>query len=82
MDGIKSLLKSRKVALAVVGLASVLLAHYSGLPSDVQAAIVALFGAVILGIAAEDSAEKAGAARAVQERLRHYVGPHSGAPQP
>lgn len=69
MSGITSLLKSRKVALAVVGLASVLLAHYSGLPAEVQGAIVALFGAVILGIAHEDSGEKAAEAMALRRRL-------------
>ena len=58
MNGLLSLLKSRKVALAIVGIAGVLLAHYSGLPSDVQLSIVGLLGAVILGIAHEDSGAK------------------------
>ena len=69
MDGSLSLFKSRKVALAVVGLASVLLAHYSGLPTDVQAAIVALFAAVILGVAHEDAGEKAAEASILRRRL-------------
>jgi hypothetical protein len=73
MDGLKSLLRSRKVAVAVIGLLAVLLAHYSNLPAEVQAAIVALAGAVILGIAHEDHGEKAGAAAVVRERLTHYV---------
>jgi hypothetical protein len=73
MDGLKSLLRSRKVALAVVGVAAVLLAEYSGLSTELQAAIITLFTAVILGIAHEDAGEKAGQAAIVRERLNYYV---------
>jgi hypothetical protein len=55
MTGIQSLLKSRKVALAVVGVVAVALAEFSGLSTEFQAAIITLFSAVILGIAHEDA---------------------------
>jgi hypothetical protein len=66
MNILQSLIHSRKVALAVVGLIGVLLAHYSGLPNDVQASIVALIAAVILGIAVEDHGTKSSGAVVLQ----------------
>ena len=59
MDGFKSLLRSRKVLIAAVGLVGVVLAEYSGLPLEVQVAIVALCYALIDGISKEDAALKA-----------------------
>lgn len=52
---LSSLLQSRKFWLSVVSLAGVLLAHYSGLPAEVQAAIVAVFSTLVLAIAHEDN---------------------------
>lgn len=49
---------SRKTWWALLSLVGVLLAHYSGLPTEVQASILALGVAMIGSIAWEDSAEK------------------------
>lgn len=49
---------SRKTWWAILSLAAVLLAHYSGLPTEVQAGIIAVGIAMIGSIAWEDSAEK------------------------
>lgn len=59
MDGFKSLLRSRKVLVALVGLLGVVLSHYAALPLEVQAAIIVLAYAVIDGISREDAALKA-----------------------
>lgn len=61
MDYLKpflGLLKSRKFQTALIALLGVVLAEYSGLSRDMQAAIVALAASVIIGIAAEDAAAK------------------------
>lgn len=55
---ILGLLRSRKVALALLGLVATLVAHYTNIPPEVWGAIDALLLAVIGGIAWEDSAEK------------------------
>jgi membrane associated rhomboid family serine protease len=68
----KTLFKSRKVVLALVGIAQTLVAHYLEIPVEVWASIDGLIVAVIGGIAVEDAAEKrneaAGAVRAVKEK--------------
>lgn len=58
MGGIKSLLKSRKFLLAVLGVVNTLVSHYLDVPTEVWASVDALLLAVIAGIAAEDVAEK------------------------
>lgn len=55
---ISALLASRKFWLSLVSLAAVLLAHYSGLPVEVQASIVAVFSTLVLAIAHEDNGRK------------------------
>ncbi len=50
------LANSRKFWLSLVSLISVLLAHYTGLPVEVQQAIVAVFGVLVASIAFEDAA--------------------------
>ncbi len=54
----KSLLRSRKVLLAVLGVVQTLVLHYLDLPTEVWASINALLLAVIGGIAIEDAATK------------------------
>lgn len=58
MDVVKSLLRSRKFLLALVGVVMTLLGTYANLPPAVLASIDALLVAVILGIAHEDAAVK------------------------
>jgi hypothetical protein len=58
MEGLASLLKSRKFWLAVVGVVEVLVLDYLGVPSDIWQAIAALIGVVIAGIAIEDAGAK------------------------
>jgi hypothetical protein len=73
MDGLKSLLRSRKVLLAVLGVVNTLVSHYLEIPADVWVSIDALLVVLIASIAYEDGNEKAGYTTAVRERLQHYV---------
>jgi hypothetical protein len=52
---------SRKTWWALLALGATLLAHYSGLPAQVQASIIAVGVAMIGSIAWEDAAEKSAA---------------------
>lgn len=80
MQGMQSaiggLFKSRKFLIAFSGLIMTVLGYYSGLPSEILISIDALFGAVILGIAAEDSAEKG--APKITENTTINAAPSSG----
>jgi len=58
MGGWASLLKSRKVLLAALGVTASIVGHYLEVPADVWLSIDALLVAVILGISHEDAAEK------------------------
>lgn len=58
MNQIKSLLNSRKVRLALVGVIQTLVLHYVDISPDVWLAIDGLLVAVILGIAHEDNGAK------------------------
>ena len=60
VDTLKSLLRSRKVLLAVAGATQTIVAHYLNVPPEVWAAIDGLIVAVIGAIAHEDAAEKRG----------------------
>ena len=63
MEGWKSLLRSRKVLLAALGVVQSLVLEYLNIPSEVWLSINALLIAVIAGIAHEDAASKAGRGR-------------------
>lgn len=52
------MLYSRKVWVSILALCGVLLAHYSGLPIEVQGSILAVGVALIGSIAWEDAAAK------------------------
>jgi len=73
MDGIKSLLKSRKFWVAVVGLGGVILTESFGWDeasvSTLSTAIVTIVGVLIAAIAVEDAAEKHGNGINYQEIL-------------
>jgi len=58
MDGLKSLLKSRKFWLAVVGVVQTVILHYFQVPQDIWAAIDTLILVLIAAIAIEDAGEK------------------------
>jgi hypothetical protein len=58
MDGLKSLLHSRKFALATFGVAQALVLQYLDVPKEVWEAIVVLVMTLIAGITVEDYAEK------------------------
>jgi hypothetical protein len=58
MRGLRRLASSAKFQTAIIGFIGVLLAHYSGLPGDVQLAAIGLAAAVIGGIAYEDGQAK------------------------
>lgn len=58
MDGLKSLLKSRKFWLAVVAVVQTVVLHFVNVPQDIWVAIDALIAVVIAGIALEDAGEK------------------------
>ena len=60
MSGIKSLLKSRKVLIAAVGVLQTLVLHYLKIDPEVWASIDGLLLALIVSIAHEDAAEKQG----------------------
>lgn len=55
---LNSLFKSRKFLLAIFGLIQSIVLHYFNVPPEIWQMVNALVGIVILGIAAEDSAEK------------------------
>jgi TfoX/Sxy family transcriptional regulator of competence genes len=59
MEGLKSLLKSRKFWLAVFGCAQAVVLHYFQIPDEIWQTIAALVAVVIAGIAVEDAGEKA-----------------------
>lgn len=63
------ILLSRKTWWAVLSLVGVLLAHYSGLPTEVQASILALGVAMIGSIAWEDSAAKGASVMVQADRV-------------
>ncbi len=54
----KSLLHSRKFWLAVFGVVQAIASHYLDIPADVWQSVAGLIAILILGIAAEDSAQK------------------------
>jgi hypothetical protein len=58
MDGLKSLLKSRKFWLAVVAVVQTVVLHFVSVPQDIWVAIDVLIAVVIAGIALEDAGEK------------------------
>jgi hypothetical protein len=60
VDTLKALLHSRKVLLAMAGVAQTLVAHYFDIPAEVWASIDGLLVVVIGAIAHEDAAEKRG----------------------
>jgi hypothetical protein len=60
MDTLMALLHSRKVLLAMAGVAQTLIAHYFDIPAEVWASIDGLLVVVIGAIAHEDAAEKRG----------------------
>lgn len=55
MDGIKSLLKSRKFYLALFAVVQVVVLHYLNVPDEIWQAIAALVGVLIGSIALEDA---------------------------
>lgn len=57
-ETITSLLHSRKFLVALLGVITTLVSHYLHIDPEVWGSIDALLVTVILGIAAEDSAEK------------------------
>lgn len=59
MDGLKSLLYSRKFWLAVFGIVQALVLKYFQVPDDIWQAIAGLVGVVIASIAIEDAGAKA-----------------------
>ena len=63
MNTLRSLLRSRKVVLALLGVIQTLACSYLGLPADVWLTINALLVAVIGSIALEDAALKRGGGR-------------------
>ena len=58
MDGLKSLLVSRKFWLAFFGLAQIVVCQYFDVPDSVWQAISGLVAVLIAAIAGEDMAEK------------------------
>jgi len=58
MEGILSLLKSRKFWLSVFGVVQVLVFHFLNVPDEIWQAIAALVAVLISAIAVEDAAEK------------------------
>lgn len=64
MDGWKSLLQSRKVLLAALGVVSTLVMHYLKVDPDVWLSVDGLIVAVIGGIAIEDHGTNIGLASA------------------
>lgn len=60
MDGLKSLLKSRKFWMAVFGVAQAVVLHYLAVPDEVWQAIAGLVAVLIASIAIEDAGSKAG----------------------
>ena len=59
MDGLKSLLKSRKFWLAVFGVVQSLLFHFVEIPEEIWLSIDGLVMVLITSIAVEDAAAKA-----------------------
>ena len=58
MAGWASLLKSRKVLLAALGVLNTVAAHYFAVPADVWQSIDVLLIALIVSIAVEDNGAK------------------------
>jgi hypothetical protein len=58
VDILKSLLRSRKVLLAILAVVQTLVAHYLDIPTEVWASVDALLVVLIGAIAYEDAAEK------------------------
>lgn len=58
MEGLLSLLKSRKFWLAIFGVVQVLVFHYLAVPDEIWQAIAALVAVLISAIAVEDAAKK------------------------
>ena len=58
MEGLLSLLKSRKFWLAIFGVVQVLVFHFLNVPDEIWQAIAALVAVLISAIAVEDAAEK------------------------
>lgn len=58
MEGLKSLLHSRKFWLAVFAVVQAVVLQYFDVPSEIWQSIVALVGVLIASIAVEDAAEK------------------------
>lgn len=56
----KSLLRSRKFWLAVVGVMQTIILHYVAVPKDIWVSIDVLIGVLIASIALEDAGTKAG----------------------
>ena len=65
MNGLKSLLKSRKFWLAVVGVIQTIVLHYFEVPADIWAAVDVLIGVLIASIAYEDGQAKSSAVRTI-----------------
>ena len=58
MGGVKSLLYSRKVWLAVLGVLTAIVAYYANVPAEVWVPIETLLTTLIITITAEDVALK------------------------
>lgn len=60
MDGLQSLMQSRKFWLAVFGVVQTLVFHFLDVPDEVWQSIAALVGVLITTISIEDAAFKRG----------------------
>jgi len=83
IDGIKTLLRSRKVLLALLGVVQTLVLAYLNVRPEVWAAIDALLLVLIDGISKEDAAAKsAGNNQAISGETVNVTNPQSPTPPP